>query len=163
MIKKLLIALIAIMAVYQYLYHIPGLDTSPIQRQSPSIHSSSDRIAKETQKTVAAKDTLRDAFINQHRGVQVEGEGSVIRLLQDDLSGRRHQRFILRLASGQTVLVAHNIDLAPRINGLKKGDTVTFYGQYEWNAKGGIIHWTHHDPGKRHISGWLKHNGRTYQ
>ncbi|WP_312209082.1 DUF3465 domain-containing protein, partial [Acinetobacter variabilis] len=27
----------------------------------------------------------------------------------------------------------------------------------------GVIHWTHHDPSNKHISGWLKHQGKTYQ
>jgi hypothetical protein len=33
----------------------------------------------------------------------------------------------------------------------------------KWNPQGGVIHWTHHDPAGRHLSGWVKHNGRTYQ
>jgi hypothetical protein len=82
--------------------------------------------------------------------------------LPDDLEGSRHQRFVLRLSSGQTLLVAHNIDLAPRISSLNRGDKVEFYGEYEWNAKGGVIHWTHHDPSGRHVGGWLKHDSKTY-
>ncbi|MBW2208308.1 MAG: DUF3465 domain-containing protein [Deltaproteobacteria bacterium] len=81
----------------------------------------------------------------------------------NDNQGSRHQRFILRLSSGQTLLVAHNIDLAPKISTLQKGDVVQFFGEYEWNSRGGVIHWTHHDPGGQHVAGWLKHNGRKYE
>ena len=87
----------------------------------------------------------------------------MIRILADDVEGARHQRFILRLASGQTLLVAHNIDVAPRIEGLREGDTVAFRGVYEWNAEGGVVHWTHHDPDGSHAPGWLRHGGRTYE
>jgi hypothetical protein len=106
---------------------------------------------------------LARAFAEQLSNLQVAGVGTVTKLLKDDRDGRRHQRFILRLASGQSVLIAHNIDLAPRIESLRMGDTVEFFGEYEWNAKGGVIHWTHHDPQGRHPGGWLRHDGRTYQ
>ena len=106
---------------------------------------------------------LEAAFRDQATDLQVEGSGTVIGTLSDDNDGDRHQRFILRLNSGQTLLVAHNIDLAPRIATLSKGDLVSFHGEYEWNSKGGVIHWTHHDPNGLHIPGWLKHQGRTYQ
>ncbi|WP_137719627.1 DUF3465 domain-containing protein [Methylobacillus flagellatus] len=106
---------------------------------------------------------IAQAYAERRGNLQVQAEGVVSKLLKDDLQGSRHQRFILRLHNGQTVLVAHNIDLAPRITGLKAGDKVAFYGEYEWNNKGGVIHWTHHDPQGRHPAGWLRHNGHTYQ
>ena len=110
-----------------------------------------------------ASDAIDKAYREQQSGVQVTGDGVVSALLSDDNQGSRHQRFILRLASGQTVLVAHNIDLAPRIDALRKGDAVAFNGVYEWNDKGGVVHWTHHDPAGRHTPGWLRHAGQTYQ
>ena len=103
------------------------------------------------------------AFARHDSDVQVRGEGTVTRLLADDLNGRRHQRFIVRLASGQTVLLTHNIDIAPRVEGLKEGDKVRFNGEYVWNEKGGVIHWTHHDPQGRHVAGWVIHDGKTYK
>ncbi len=106
---------------------------------------------------------LQSAFENRQSNVQVGGSGVVAKILPDDRQGSRHQRFILRLSSGQTVLVSHNIDLAPRVDALREGDTVEFFGEYEWNAKGGVVHWTHHDPDGRHQGGWLKHQGSTYQ
>ncbi len=110
-----------------------------------------------------ADDAIAIAFRNGQSGVQVSGQGVVERVLSDDTDGSRHQRFILRLPSGQTLLVAHNIDLAPRITALGVGDSVVFYGEYEWNSEGGVIHWTHHDPDGSHVAGWLKHNGQTFQ
>lgn len=103
------------------------------------------------------------AFASRTSDVQVEGEGTVIRVLPDDVDGSRHQRFIVQLASGQTLLITHNIDVAPRIAGLEVGDSVGFNGEYVWNEKGGVIHWTHHDPQGRHVAGWIMHNGKRYQ
>ncbi len=107
----------------------------------------------------------RIAYLYEHRisDVQVEGEGSVKAILKDDLQGSRHQKFILNISGGHTLLVSHNIDIAPRIDNLKKGDTVGFSGEYEWNEKGGVVHWTHHDPDKKHVGGWLEHHGRVYR
>ena len=110
----------------------------------------------------ADDNALRRAYESQQGNIQIQGAGTVIRLLPDDNRGSRHQRFILQLSHAQTLLVAHNIDLAPRIPNLRIGDVVAFYGEYEWNSKGGVIHWTHRDPANRHEHGWLRHKGRVY-
>ncbi|PAS32889.1 hypothetical protein CGT70_19245 [Vibrio cholerae] len=106
---------------------------------------------------------LQQAYQSQQSDLQVQGFGQVAKVLPDDNDGSRHQKFILKLNSGQTLLVAHNIDLTPRIPNLKVGDSVEFYGEYEWNKKGGVLHWTHKDPQNRHAHGWLKHNGQVYE
>ncbi|MGO4234425.1 DUF3465 domain-containing protein [Vibrio cholerae] len=106
---------------------------------------------------------LQQAYQSQQSDLQVQGFGQVAKVLPDDNDGSKHQKFILKLNSGQTLLVAHNIDLAPRIPNLKVGDSVEFYGEYEWNKKGGVLHWTHKDPQNRHAHGWLKHNGQVYE
>lgn len=108
-------------------------------------------------------DAIGRAFRNHSSDIQVEGQGTVIRVLPDDVNGAHHQRFIVKLASGQTLLITHNIDIAQRIDALYVGDIVRFKGEYVWNEKGGMIHWTHHDPQGRHAAGWLQHNGKTYQ
>lgn len=100
---------------------------------------------------------------NWRSGEQVRGSGTVSRILSDDNEGSRHQRFIVRLSSGRTLLIAHNIDLAPRVRSLSVGDTVSFYGEYETNDRGGVIHWTHHDPRGSHVGGWIEHKGRRYE
>jgi hypothetical protein len=108
-------------------------------------------------------DAIAQAYQQHRSDLQVEGQGIITRILPDDTEGGRHQRFILRLDHGKTVLVAHNIDLAPRVENMNMGDSIAFYGEYEWNEKGGVIRWTHHDPAGRHANGWLKHQNKTYQ
>ena len=150
--KKLAIAVALVAALYLGVSQTGALrrftDTSATQSHPPSTSQIDERPA---------------AFTERKSGSHVTGEGTVTKLLADDNEGSRHQRFILTLPSGQTLLVAHNIDLAPRVAALKPGDTVAFNGVYEWNAKGGVIHWTHRDPSGRYQAGWLKHAGQTYQ
>ena len=110
-----------------------------------------------------ANPQIEKAYHDKQSNIQVEGSGKVIRILSDDNNGSRHQRFLLKLPSKLTLLVAHNIDLSKKIENLKEGDEVEFYGEYEWNNKGGVIHWTHHDPRKKHKDGWLKHKNVIYK
>ncbi|HSE24954.1 MAG TPA: DUF3465 domain-containing protein [Pyrinomonadaceae bacterium] len=122
--------------------------------------------APATNQTSVASDSdqlLARAFNQHESALQIEGTGKVVRLLSDDNDGSRHQRFIVELKTGQTLLIAHNIDLAPRIVSLKAGDDIEFFGEYEWNEKGGTIHWTHRDPKGHHVAGWIKHEGSVYQ
>ena len=106
---------------------------------------------------------IENAFQQQLSDIDVEGFGRVIKVLADDQSGSRHQKFLLEIPSQHSILIAHNIDLAPRIENLQVGDTVYFKGEYQWNPKGGVVHWTHHDPQGKHIGGWLEFNGKRYQ
>jgi hypothetical protein len=92
----------------------------------------------------------------------IEASGVVRRLLSDDNHGARHQRFVLDLRNGQTVLIAHNIDLAERIP-LGLGDRVQFRGVYEWNDLGGLVHWTHHDPLGVEEGGYVRYRRREYR
>ena len=134
------------------------------QKQNPQLNNTQSAVVQsETQSTIDDSEKIRQAFQQQQSNVQVHASGRVKAVLADDNDGSRHQKFILELSNGLTVLVAHNIDLAPRIEDLKKGDVVEFYGEYEYSDKGGVIHWTHHDPARKHVDGWLKHQGRTYQ
>ena len=107
--------------------------------------------------------TIQSAFKTQQSDLQIQGEGVVKKVLADDRKGLQHQKFILQVSPEQTVLVAHNIDVASRLPGIKRGDRVEFYGEYEWTTQGGVIHWTHRDRSGRHENGWLKYNGKKYQ
>ena len=143
--KKILIVLIIGFALYGF------IQKNPLFIQSYP------------QQNISADEQITSAFQNHQTDIQVSGSGVVIRNLPDDTQGSQHQKFILKLTSGQTLVIAHNIDIATRINTLREGDTVYFNGEYEWNSKGGVVHWTHHDPDGNHENGWLKHKGITYQ
>ncbi len=105
---------------------------------------------------------LETAYDEKRSNIQVTGTGEVIKLLPDDTEGSQHQKMIVRVGPNQTILISHNISLAPRAE-VKEGDTITFHGEYEWNEKGGIVHWTHHDPKNTHPDGWLEVNGIRYR
>ena len=105
---------------------------------------------------------VEQAFRDRQSGIVVELSGTVTRKLTDDVEGSRHQRFVIELPSGHTLLVSHNIDLAARVP-VQVGNRVDLRGQYEWNDRGGVIHWTHHDPQGRRRGGWIRHHKRSYR
>ena len=128
----------------------------------PNTHSGPTAVKPPAPSSKTGERVILDAFRDRRSGIRVETTGVAIKLLPDDREGSAHQRFIFRLSGGHTVLVAHNIDLAPRVP-LSRGDSVTIRGQYEWNDRGGVLHWTHHDPRGRHPGGWIVHDKRKYQ
>jgi hypothetical protein len=116
----------------------------------------------DTESASAENAAIEAAFARKQSDVQVSGRGVVIKLLPDDRKGAQHQKFLVRINARQTLLFAHNIDLAERLP-LQVGDTVSFNGEYVYNPKGGIVHWTHLDPQGGHISGWVMLQGKKYQ
>lgn len=112
--------------------------------------------------TPAGGSVVQEAYAARQSGLWMETSGRITRLLGDDNDGSRHQRFVLDVGGGHTVMVAHNIDLARRIP-VRVGDSLTLRGRYEWNERGGVIHWTHHDPQGREEGGWIRSGGTTYQ
>jgi len=100
--------------------------------------------------------SFEELYAREISHIQIKGEGIVTAILNDDIEGRKHQRFVLELARHKTVLVLNNIDIFPRLEPLEIGDRVEFYGEYIWNRHGGILHWTHHDPRGIRADGYVK-------
>lgn len=107
-------------------------------------------------------DRIARAFRDRASGEMIHATGKVKKVLPDDNDGDRHQKSIVTLTNSHTILIVHNIDLAPRVP-WRSGDTIEFYGEYEWSEEGGVMHWTHHDPARRHEDGWIKHNAKVYK
>lgn len=104
---------------------------------------------------------INGGYQKKDTGQWIEDSGFARRLLSDDNDGSRHQRIILQLKNRDTLLIAHNIDLAKRVP-LGMGDRINFRGMYEWNELGGLVHWTHHDPHGIEDGGWIRYRSKTY-
>ena len=125
------------------------------------------RAEKQTTRGLAQSqaDLVKLASMRQS-GAMVRFDARVIKILGDDLEGDRHQRFLIAVdytpSPIGTVLIAHNIDLAPRVP-IHRGAILRFFGQYEWNDRGGLLHWTHHDPSNWREGGWIEYGGKRYE
>ena len=158
------IALLAVFAAAGYLLATGKPAPTLLETDRPTVTRQADSDPAHDVALQSNSDAkLQQAFENRESDLQIEGAGVVAKVLKDDAKGSPHQRFLLCTSTGQTLLVAHNIELAPRIVEIAEGDTIRFYGEYEWNEKGGVIHWTHHDPRGKHPDGWLEHRGQRYQ
>ena len=153
--KKLLLPVLLAVAAFLAL-------TQRDDRSIPQVAGPRDSIAILGSPT-NSHSSIERAFDQQQSNVQVQASGTVEKILRDDNDGSRHQRFILRLSSGHTILIAHNIDLAPRVSPLREGDAIELSGEYEWNNKGGVVHWTHRDPQGRHAAGWIRREGSVFE
>jgi hypothetical protein len=106
---------------------------------------------------------IMDAVTNRRTGITVQHWGTVERTMSDDQGAAgKLQKFVLALENRHTLLVAHDVDVAPRVP-LAIGDRVEFRGRYDWNGAGGLIYRTHHDPQMIFEDGWIRHNGKVYR
>ncbi|MCA9295839.1 MAG: DUF3465 domain-containing protein, partial [Phycisphaerales bacterium] len=86
-------------------------------------------------------DAIVRAFEREQSDLMVEFPGRITKVLPDDTETPRHQRFIVQLSNDHTILIAHNIDLCDRVP-IRERDRVIVHGEYEWNDRGGVVHWT---------------------
>lgn len=102
-------------------------------------------------------------FANHRSQVEVTVDGVVVRTFPDRTSNTgTHEQFIIKLTSEDlTVEIEHNISIGQRVP-VSDGDHLVVHGEYIWNAQGGLIHFTHHDPQGTHENGYIIDNGTTY-
>ena len=125
---------------------------APVSRQ-PDIASSPA--------VTSGQNSLAELIRNKRSNVIIEASGVVTKVLPDDNEGDRHQRLLVEVGAN-TILIAHNIDLAPRVPA-REGDTIRFKGEYEYNDRGGVIHWTHRNTNRNHAAGWIESGGKRYE
>ncbi len=145
--------------------------TRTVERRAP--HPSSTpagdvgkRAKRQGDRTAPPSDGLQnpkvyDLFKRQQSDVFVTVDGRVKFLLPDDTKGSKHQRFVIDVGNDHTLLVAHNIDLAPRVP-VKKGEKLRLRGEYEFTAKGGVLHFTHKPSRGSGEGGWIEYAGKRF-
>lgn len=107
---------------------------------------------------------VRSAFERHSGAVEVTAAGIVERVLSDQEGpSGTHERFIVRLSGVDlTVLIEHNVTIAPRVP-VHVGGPVVVRGEYIWNSEGGLVHFTHHDPDRSHEGGYVLYAGTRYE
>ncbi len=166
--KNIAVIVVLVLAgLYQYLN--PGQGTSGSNgnnntgnNSTPTLSSSGGQAANQQGNQQAVIARIRAAADDPNAKFWTTVGGKVVKNLKDDNDGDRHQKFLVEVSSGITLLVAHNIDLAPRA-AVREGDQVLIHAEYVWNNRGGVLHWTHHDPQGRREGGWIEANGRRYE
>jgi Protein of unknown function (DUF3465) len=99
--------------------------------------------------------------LRNHQAAEVTVSGPVTQLLPDSNgSDGPHENFVIDV-NGVAVQVIHNLDLAPRVP-VRVGASVLVHGQFEPDATGPVIHYTHHATGS-HEGGYVELAGVTYQ
>ncbi|MFZ3229727.1 MAG: DUF3465 domain-containing protein [Pseudobdellovibrio sp.] len=102
--------------------------------------------------------------VTSHKQVSfVKAEGLVVSgLLKDDTNGSPHQKFNVKLTSGQVIMIVSNLDMCEKIP-VQVGDVVGAGGQFIPTGKsGGLLHWTHKDPKKIRPDGFIELGGRVF-
>lgn len=111
-----------------------------------------------TELTPSVTELKRYIDTNNGKRPMVFVEGVIKEILPEDKLGRPHQKFIMSVR-GIKVQVVHGMDYG-RIP-LRTGIQVKVCGEF-LNSQGGMIHWTHYDPGARHPDGFIALDGEVY-
>ena len=108
---------------------------------------------------------LRRAVLEHHRPAEVTFDGTVASdpvFFHSARSGLTHEAFDVSTPSGLRTQVVENVDVGPRVP-VYRGEEVTVRGEYVRDAGlTHIVHWTHHDPSRHHVGGFIEAGGRRY-
>lgn len=109
-----------------------------------------------------SNDRLVESFEQGRTGIWVSARGPVLETLGDELvAGKMRQRFSLRLTENIIIQVRHSVEDSERVP-VEPGDMVSVQGYYQWDARGGFISQTHHDPAQPGSGGWIEVDGKRY-
>ncbi len=115
----------------------------------------------------AGNGIVYDAWRAGRSHVEVTAIGSVARMLGTRVGpSGAHEGFLLHLngsaGHGLTVRVEDNVDITGPIP-LAEGKAVEVKGEYIFDSRGGIVHYTHRDRRGRHVAGYVLVDTKLYQ
>lgn len=101
--------------------------------------------------------------VNQEKNVDYLEAGNLVvdKLLPDDVSGRPHQKIMIRLSNGRKVQIVSNLEFCEKIP-VQVGERITVGGQFVWTRNGGLVHWVHSDPKGQRKDGYVIYNNKSY-
>lgn len=117
----------------------------------------------EMDKLLNGVDHIEFLYNSQRGGVFVESVGRIVKILDDQITPYPAQVILIRLSSGQKLIIKHDINLGSALPTLKKAEALQFKGIYKWNDRGGMILSTHKNNDFPKHSGWLKYDDKIYQ
>jgi Protein of unknown function (DUF3465) len=141
---------------------LAGLSNCSLAQREPEMRQTTSPGAAAQGDNVQDDNEVIAAQSNHLIKVEVTVTAPIKKMLPEDDVGLPHEKFLILLSNGSTVLIAHDIKYAPVVP-VHAGDMVRIHGEYIWNAKGGLIHWTHHSDTPRHEGGWIDFGGQRYQ
>lgn len=108
-----------------------------------------------------------DAWRAGRSHIEVTAGGSVARILGTRVGpSGTHLGFLVHLSGGEgrglTIRVEDNVDLTGPIP-LREGENVEVRGEYIFDPRGGLVHYTHRDPRGRHPAGYVLADGKFYR
>lgn len=107
-------------------------------------------------------DRLIETFESGRTGIWGSGHGPVVQILGDqEIGGETMQRFTVRLNDELVLQIRHPLAHADRVP-VERGGEVRFQGYYEWEARGGFLSLTYHDPEQPGSGGWIEYDGTRY-
>ena len=134
----------------------------PAEFGSPNSGSSGAGSGQSSPAQSIDQSQLLQAQAARARKVELMFSARVKKILPDDTKGLPHQRLLLDVENGSTVLLAHDIKYAPKVP-VQVGDVIVVKGEYVWNRKGGVVHWTHRSDTPRHEGGYIEFSGQRYE
>ncbi|GIL18850.1 MAG: hypothetical protein BroJett040_26010 [Oligoflexia bacterium] len=128
---------------------------SDLREQIVNGNGNQNQSGQEDGQFINAVNNRRDAYFIQGKGVVVS------RILPDDNSGLRHQRWYVRLSNGKEMFAVYNMDITRRVP-VQVGQKMNMGGEFKWTHQGPLLHWLHEDPRNKRPHGYVDVNGQRY-